>query len=392
MRIAIVYDCLYPNTIGGAERWYRNLAERLGQTHEVTYLTRKQWAKEGPGTPFETIAVAPGWKLYARSGRRNILTPIRFGWGVFWHLLRHADRYDAVHTASFPYFSIPGAWAALRLRRSKAPVVVDWHELWAKQYWLDYLGPVTGRIGFAVQNLCVRLVDRSFAFSHLVENRLHAMGNRGPVTRLTGEFEKPRAEIEVVETPPDPPVVVFAGRHVAEKRVRAIPAAILAVREKYPDLTCLILGDGPDTPALREEVTEFGLEKVIEVRGRVSGEEVAIALANSTCLLQPSAREGYGLVVVEACVVGTPVVVVAGAENAATELIDPGRNGQIAKSATPDELAQAVLACVDGGRDLRQSTIEWYRENRDALSLDSSIQAIESDYWELQRVTGPSVN
>jgi hypothetical protein len=28
MRICVVYDCLFPHTIGGAERWYRNLAER----------------------------------------------------------------------------------------------------------------------------------------------------------------------------------------------------------------------------------------------------------------------------------------------------------------------------------------------------------------------------
>ena len=29
MRICLVYDCLFPYTVGGAERWYRNLAERL---------------------------------------------------------------------------------------------------------------------------------------------------------------------------------------------------------------------------------------------------------------------------------------------------------------------------------------------------------------------------
>src|ERR1700689_2602733 len=44
MRICIVYDCLFPHTVGGAERWYRNLAERLAeQGHEVTYLTLRQW-------------------------------------------------------------------------------------------------------------------------------------------------------------------------------------------------------------------------------------------------------------------------------------------------------------------------------------------------------------
>ena len=48
MKIAIVYDCLFPNTVGGAERWYRNLAERLGASHSVTYLTRRQWGEEVP--------------------------------------------------------------------------------------------------------------------------------------------------------------------------------------------------------------------------------------------------------------------------------------------------------------------------------------------------------
>ena len=44
MRICLVYDCLFPHTVGGAERWYRSLAERLAADgHEVTYLTLRQW-------------------------------------------------------------------------------------------------------------------------------------------------------------------------------------------------------------------------------------------------------------------------------------------------------------------------------------------------------------
>ena len=44
MRVCLVYDCLYPWTIGGAERWYRNLGERLAfEGHQVTYLTLRQW-------------------------------------------------------------------------------------------------------------------------------------------------------------------------------------------------------------------------------------------------------------------------------------------------------------------------------------------------------------
>ena len=52
MRIAIVYDCLFPYTVGGAERWLRLLAEDLARDHEVTYVTRRQWPpREQPDLP-----------------------------------------------------------------------------------------------------------------------------------------------------------------------------------------------------------------------------------------------------------------------------------------------------------------------------------------------------
>src|SRR5882672_8916762 len=84
MRICIVYDCLFPWTIGGAERYYRNLAERLAaQGHDITYLTLTQWAtEEAPDIPgVDIVPVGPRMMLY-RGGRRTILAPLRFGLGV----------------------------------------------------------------------------------------------------------------------------------------------------------------------------------------------------------------------------------------------------------------------------------------------------------------------
>src|ERR1041385_6702312 len=41
MTICLVYDCLYPHTVGGAERWYRNLALRLAADRpELPHLLR----------------------------------------------------------------------------------------------------------------------------------------------------------------------------------------------------------------------------------------------------------------------------------------------------------------------------------------------------------------
>src|ERR687891_1207421 len=119
MRICLVYDCLFPWTIGGGERWYRNLAERLhADGHDVTYLTLRQWDRRArPDVPGVIVRTAgPRMALYVE-GRRRIAPPLVFGAGVLWHLLRHGRRYDVVHTCSFPYFSLLAAAAARPLGR-----------------------------------------------------------------------------------------------------------------------------------------------------------------------------------------------------------------------------------------------------------------------------------
>src|SRR5215213_3389194 len=189
MRVCLVYDCLFPYTVGGAERWYRNLGERLAADgHEVTYLTLRQWDRreraQVPGV--RVVPVGPRMELYAEEGRRRILPPLVFGAGVLWHLLRHGRSYEVVHTASFPYFSLLAAALARPLRRFR--LVVDWHELWSSEYWREYLGPVGGRVGEAVQALCLRAPQRAFCFSELHARRLLAAPVNGELTVLEGEY------------------------------------------------------------------------------------------------------------------------------------------------------------------------------------------------------------
>jgi glycosyltransferase involved in cell wall biosynthesis len=380
VRIAVVYDCLYPHTVGGAERWYRTLAERLCERHRVTYLTRRQWEEVGPETPFETIAVSPGGGLYTRSGRRRIWPPLRFGFGVFAHLFRNPQRYDVVHCASFPYFSVIGARLALRLRGSRTRLVVDWHEVWGRDYWLRYLGPLGGRIGNTVERLAARAPDRSFTFSRLYQRRLSEQGHRAPIARLSGEYAGEPPETEVSTDPPEPPLVVFAGRQIPEKNVPAIPPAIARAREQLPALRALILGDGPDREEAERRVAELGLESEVEIPGRVDAAEVGRSLARASCLLLPSEREGYGLVVVEAVSRATPAIVVAAPDNAATELVEDGVNGMIVPSPAPEELAAAVVRVVESGAALRRSTLDWYRRHAAELSIESSLSAVERAY------------
>ena len=149
MRICVVYDCLFPYTVGGAERWYRNLAERLAaEGHEVTYLTLRQWAAGSTRArrACDVVARRPAHGALHAGGRRRILPPLVFGAGVLWHLLRHGGRYDVVHTASFPYFSLLAAGAGAAAAAASGS---SWTGTRSgrREYWREYLGRVGGRVG-----------------------------------------------------------------------------------------------------------------------------------------------------------------------------------------------------------------------------------------------------
>ena len=377
MRVCIVYDCLYPYTVGGAEHWYRNLAERLAASgHDVTYLTRRQWAPgEAPAVPgVRIVAVSPRMSLYAR-GRRRILPPLVFGLGVLVHLLRRGGRYDVVHTASFPYFSLLAAGVARR--RAGFRLVVDWHEVWTRDYWREYLGPVAGLIGWRVQRACLRVRQRAFCFSRLHEQRLREQGLRGPLTRLEGQYAGPPG---AAEPRPARPVAVFAGRHIPEKRVVALVPALSEARREVPDLHGEIYGDGPERANVQRAIAEAGLDGSVIAPGLVDAEVLEQAVASALCLVLPSRREGYGLVVVEAAARGVPVVTVAGSDNAATELVEEGTNGAVAPSAEPRELAAAIVRVHRAGPALRDSAAEWFRRNAERLSFERSFEHVLEAY------------
>lgn len=369
MRICIIYDCLFPWTVGGAERWYRALAERLAaQGHDVTYVTQRQWDDhDAPALPgIRVVAVTPRMALY-HEGKRRIAPPLRFGLGVFGHLLRHGRRYDHVHLASFPYFSLLAAGVLRPLGRYS--LGVDWHEVWSADYWREYLG-AAGRIGWWVQRLCAALPQRAFAFSRLHRDRLAGLGR--DATLLTGEYA---GGDKVPAAAGDPPTILYAGRLIAEKRVDLLLDAFALAHGDDPALRLLIVGNGPERERLAQRAASLGIAAVVTFAGFVSEATLDRLFAQASAIVQPSAREGYGMVVVEAAAYGVPVVVVEAPDNAAVELVEPGSNGLVA-APTPAALARAIAAVRRDNPQWRARVAGWYAANRTQLSLDHSLRTV----------------
>ena len=377
-RVCLVYDHLFPQTVGGAERWMRDLALHVAATgHDVTYVTMRHWDEsERPALAgVRVLGLTPPGRVYRRE-RRTLLPPLRFGLAVARHLWRHGSEYDIVHMASFPYFPLLAASAIGR--RRKYELVVNWIEVWTKDYWRRYAGELIGTTGWLIQRACVLLPHTAFCFSRLHADRLVAAGYCGTPVLLPGLYANrvdPSSSVHV-----DPALVVYAGRHVQEKRIDTLVRAFALVRKHRPDLHLELYGDGPERVHISKLVADLGLSAAVRLPGRRPEEEVDEAIARAACVVTASEREGYGLVVVEAAARGTPSVVIAGPENAATELVEDGVNGVVSPDATPEALALALERVIEAGPALRKSTAGWFVENATTLRIDRSLELVGESY------------
>jgi glycosyltransferase involved in cell wall biosynthesis len=307
--------------------------------------------------------------------RRRILPPLVFGAGVMWHLLRRGRRYDVVHTCAFPYFSLLAA--ALVRPLARYGLVVDWFEVWSRDYWRGYLGGLGGLTGALVQRLCAMLPQRAFCFSQLHARRLREQGLRGPVTVLRGLYA---GSLEPASPREADPLVLFAGRLIPEKRVTAGVAAVASAARQIKGLRGVFYGDGPERQALRKAISEHDADSFIAAPGFADAEQIDTDMRRALCVLLPSEREGYGMVVVESCAHATPAVVVAAPDNAAVELVADGVNGVIAQSADPEAIAAAIVRVHEAGIAMRESTERWFTENAERLSLESSLRTVLESY------------
>jgi glycosyltransferase involved in cell wall biosynthesis len=386
LRAAVVFDCLFPATTGGGERVYRRLVEELGQhAVAVDYLTRDFGAVSTPG--FDVVPVWNG-DIYNQEGGRTTSSALHFSRGVYRHLRTHRSDYDIVVASALPVLTVLAA--ALALRGTRTYLVVDWLEVWTWRKWRSYSSALTGTVAFVLQFLGARVGDLHTVNSSFTARRLQryrrgaapvVLGLVDLVDPVAGDNTSQSGQVDVAERSAAP-ILLFVGRHIADKRIDRLPAALAVLRRTRPDVTLIVAGAGPETARFEAAVQNAGVSDSVQIVGRVSDEQLVDLMGSAAVLVNPSAREGFGLVVAEAAAHGTPSVVVAGEDNAAVDLIAEGINGYVADSVEAAALASAVDRALEGGAALRQSTHEWFARERVSRSLAGSVEEILARFRE----------
>ncbi len=325
MKIAFIYDVLYPYVKGGAERRFYELANRLCQRHEVHLFSMKYWDGDDVIQRENGIilhGVCPSEQLY-RQGKRYISQPIIYSIKLIKPLFLYD--FDLVDCSSIPFF--PTYSCKFYTQFKRIPFIVTWHEYWG-DYWYSYLNSKwKGFLGKKIEEISSKLTDHIIAVSdhtkadlvryNVLENKITVIGNGIGCD-------------EINSIPPSDLVsdVIFAGRLIDDKRVNVLIRAISILRKDLPEIRCYIIGDGPERNSLETLCRELGLEKNIKMLGFFEDHKNVYALMKaSRVFVLPSVREGYGIVIPEANACGIPVVTVEAKLNAASSLITHGQNG-----------------------------------------------------------------
>ena len=104
------------------------------------------------------------------------------------------------------------------------------------------------------------------------------------------------------------PTVVHLGRLRRYKAVDVVLRAFVRVHREVKDARLVVVGDGPELPALKRLAYRLGVGDAVTFTGRASGAEVVELLNTAHACVNASPKEGWGLTVVEANACGVPVV------------------------------------------------------------------------------------
>jgi glycosyltransferase involved in cell wall biosynthesis len=135
----------------------------------------------------------------------------------------------------------------------------------------------------------------------------------------------------------DGTVWLAVGNLVELKGVHVTLAALATL----PDVTLLVVGQGPEEARLRQLAERLGIEARVRFLGTIPHERLYEYYNAADALMLASSREGMPNVVLESLACGTPVV--AAPFDGVTELLEVPEAGEIASERSAEAIATAWL-------------------------------------------------
>ncbi len=174
-------------------------------------------------------------------------------------------------------------------------------------------------------------------------------------------------------------VLLYVGRLDPEKHLEEVVRALPQIVQAIPNAHLVIVGKGTQEAALKKLVVSLHLQSAVTFTGFVSDEDLPKIYGLGDLFVQPSYVELQSMVLLEAMASGLPVLVSAGKDSAAPELVD--KNGLTFPPKNPVALAQNAIRLLTDDRMRKQCAVRSLAiaQKHDVMKTVERLEAIDRD-------------
>ncbi|MDZ4177876.1 MAG: glycosyltransferase [Coriobacteriia bacterium] len=222
------------------------------------------------------------------------------------------------------------------------------------------------------------LTDRGY------ETRAMRVFRRGLDTRLFAPRASGKAYLMERFGTGQGPVLVYAGRVSRDKRIEFAAEVFEGVRERFPDATLLIVGDGPHAEELRRM---WGVGSGVVFAGQVANDEMPAVYSGCDLMLFPSTTDTFGMAVLEAQACGVPALVtdVGGPK----EIVVDGQSGFVLGSRDHEAWVLAAVQMLSLVEDDPERLMRFRDESRRRAVEDFDWDQVFGDIMSVPKATEP---
>lgn len=381
LRIAYVPAALRP---GGAERQMLALAERLPRDQfDVDFLVLS-----GPGE-YDARGVAAGARV------RHIGSSPSPAAGLPKRILRRTSKTTAfIRGARTGHYDIVDAWlypsdvlAALTKPLTRTPVVVSGRRNLDPHDQFGPAGALVDRLALGLTDVVVAnsgaAAEYAIANEPLDPRKVRVIRNGvDPIPVLeSGELASRRRDLGVTDD--QLAIGCVANYHPVKRHVELIEA-FASIAPIVPDARLILVGEGPQRPAMETRVRDLGLGDRVRLYGSVL--DTGSMWGAFDIVVQASRSEGLPNALLEAASAGRPIV--ATAAGGTGEIVIDGVTGLLVPIDDDEALGSALVRLL-GDAGLRARVGAAAREHaRVAFGMDRFAAEFADLYLEIAAARG----
>lgn len=296
MIIGFAIDKLCPGKIGGAEQYVRNTVSIMGNMEGIELVL------------FLNEAAMASFEKEESESIHRVCVP--------YHIQRIKEFYEyyiakyGVQVLFCPLFYLPCESFSIPVVTSILDIQ---HEYYPEYFAPDLLQYRRDETRKAIENSNVIITISEFSKMTMIE-KLNVDKNKIFVTHLNADSSFDRAieeerNKEIKERLPEH-YIFYPANGWAHKNHRKLIDAYRVLKEKYGTKNKLVLTGNAfnDENKLQAYICERGLKEEVLALGYIEQAEMPYVFANAEMLVFPSLFEGFGIPLVEAMRVGTPIV------------------------------------------------------------------------------------